>query len=94
MKIRMKCKGTSRIGDKVRLFLSFDDIVKKSSKIGMMDALGMLGNMENIQEEIQQKALLMQQPDCVTISYGEWQNYKYKIDDIIWIEITSEDKVD
>jgi len=94
MKQRMICKGTSRIGDKVRLFLSFDDVVKKSSKVGLMDAMAMLGNMENMQEEIQQKALLMQQPDCVTIPYSEWQQYQYKIDDIIWIEVTSEDKVD
>jgi hypothetical protein len=97
MKIRYVIKGTNRIGDKVRLFLSFDDVVKKSNKMSLLETIGMARDMEameKMQEEIQQKALLMQQPDCVTISYDEWQQYKYKIDDIIWVEIMLGDKVD
>jgi len=97
MKQRYIVRGTSRFGDKVRLFLSFDDVVKKSSKINMFEMIGMARDMEameKMQDEMQQKAIMMQQPDCVTISYDEWQKYKYKIDDIIWIDVTSEDRVE
>jgi hypothetical protein len=97
MKQTMKIKGTLRIGDKVRLFLMFDDVVKKSSKMSLMETIGMardIGAMEKMQEEIQQQALLMQQPDCVTIPYEDWKKYQYKVDDIIWIEITSDEKME
>jgi len=97
MKIRYNIKGTTRIGDKVRLFLSFDDVLKKTNKMSLLETIGMARDMEameKMQEEIQQKALLAQNPDCVTISYDEWKQYKYKIDDIIWVEVTLGDKIE
>jgi hypothetical protein len=93
----MLIKGTLRIGDKVRLFLMFDDIVKKTNKMSLLETIGTMrdmGEMSKMQDEIQQKALLAQQPDCVTIPYEEWQKYQYKVDDIIWIEITSDEKME
>ena len=93
----MAIKGTLRVGDKVRLFLMFDDIVKKSSKMSLLETIGTMrdmGEMSKMQDEIQQKALLAQQPDCVTIPYEDWQKYQYKVDDIIWIEITSDEKME
>jgi hypothetical protein len=75
----------------------FDDTVKKTSKMSMIEMIGTMrdmGEMSKMQDEIQQKALLAQQPDCVTIPYEDWQKYQYKVDDIIWIEITSDEKME
>lgn len=97
MKQRMVIRGTLRIGDKVRLFLTFDDVVKKSSKMGLLETIGTFKDMDGmmkLQEDIQQKAMLSQQPDCLTISYEEWQRCQYKVDDIVWIEVTPDEKME
>jgi len=96
MKQRYVIKGTGRIGDKVRLFLVYDDLVKEKdeNEMGMMASLGMLKNLNVIQEEMQQKAILMSQPDTITISYEEWERYKYKIDDVIYVEVISDEKME
>ena len=94
MKERYRICGTHRLGDKVRLFLQFDSLVKeKKESGGIFDAAKMLGNLGQLQEEIQAKAQLMQNPDAITIPYEEWKKYEYKVDDIVYVEVTS-DKVE
>lgn len=92
MRERYKIVGTHRFGDKVRLFLLFDSIVKEKEQSGLFDMVGMMGNLGKLQEDIQTKAILMQQPDCITIPYEEWKKYEYKVDDIVWVEVTSDKK--
>ena len=94
MKERYKICGTHRLGDKVRLFLQFDSLVKeKKESGGLLDTAKMLGNLSQLQEDIQVKAQLMQQPDVITIPYEEWKKYEYKVDDVVFVEVTS-DKVE
>ena len=94
MKQRYKIVGTFRLGDKVRLFLKFDSLVKEKEEAGgLFNAIKMAGNMEQIQEEMQVKMQLSQQPDVITISFEEWSKYEYKVGDIIYIEVIS-DKVE
>lgn len=93
MRERYKIVGTFRLGDKVRLFLKFDSLVKeKEDAGGILNMMKMAGNMDQIQEEMHVKMQLAQQPDVVTISYDEWVKYEYKVGDIIYLEVTS-DKV-
>ena len=93
MKTRYVIKGTFRLSDKVRLFLMFDDVIKEKESAGVMSMLNKVGNMSQLQEDMQQKAMLMQNPDTITIPYEEWKKYEYKVDDIIYVEVTS-DKVE
>jgi len=94
MKERYKIVGTFRLGDKVRLFLKFDSLVKEKEEAGgLLNMVKMAGNMDEIQEKMQVKMQLAQQPDVITISYEEWSKYEYKVDDIIYVEVTS-DKVE
>ena len=94
MKERYKIAGTFRLGDKVRLFLKFDSLVKeKEDSGGIMNMMKMAGNMDEIQEKMQAKMQLAQQPDVITISFEEWLKYEYKVGDIIYVEVTS-DKVE
>jgi len=94
MKERYKIVGTFRLGDKVRLFLKFDSLVKEKEEAGgFLNAVKMAGNIDQIQEELQVKAQLAQQPDVITISYEEWTKYEYKVEDVIYVEVTS-DKVE
>jgi len=93
MKERYKIVGTHRIGNKVRLFLKFDSLIKeKEDSGGIMNMLKMGANMEQFQAEMQERALLAQQPDVITIPYDEWQKYQYKVDDVVWIEVSSDKK--
>ena len=87
MKQRYIVKGTMRLGEFVRLFLSKEDVAKPSEKIGMLE---MMSNSKKIIEEQQIKAVLTQQPDVITISYEEWKKHQYKVDDIVWIDVREE----
>ena len=94
MKERYKVVGTFRLGDKVRLFLKFDSLVKeKEEPGGILNMVKMAGNMDEIQEKMQVKMQLAQQPDVITISYEEWLKYEYKVEDVIYVEVTS-DKIE
>ena len=86
MKTRCIIKGTNRVGDKVRLILSPDDAVQEKPNI----MSGIMGNPQGMMDKMQQDALLKSQPDTVTISFEEWQKHQYKIDDVIWLEVSPE----
>lgn len=91
MKVRYKICGTHRLGDKVRLFLKFDSPVEeKTDSGGMFETMKKIGNLGQLQEDIQIKAVLAQQPDVVTIDYVEWKKFEYKVDDVVWIEVISD----
>ena len=87
MKQRYSIKGTIRMGEFVRLLLTKEDIAKESKKMGIME---MASNLNQVMETQQTKAVLTQQPDMVTISYDEWKEHMYKVDDIVWIDVNPE----
>jgi hypothetical protein len=87
MRQRYIIKGTIRMGDLVRLLLMKEDIAKPSEKIDLFE---MASKAQEIMESQQTKAVLTQQPDTITISYKEWKEYEYKVDDIVWIEVKAE----
>jgi len=70
----------------VRLFLDRQDLIKEQEP-GIM---GALADMEGMQLRMQQKAVMMQQPDVVSIPFEEWEKKQYKIGDYVWIDITGE----
>ena len=82
MKKMYTIKGTSRIGDKVRLFLAMEEAVQE--KPGLTS---MLGNPSGLMEKMKQDAILQQQPDTITIDLEEWEKHQYKINDIVWITV-------
>jgi len=86
MKTRYQITGTTRLNNLVRLFLDRQDLVKEQEP-GIMSALA---DMEGMQLKMQQKAVLMQQPDVISIPFEEWKKKQYKIGDYIWIDITDE----
>ena len=75
------------MGEFVRLLLTKEDIAKESKKMGIME---MASNLNQVMETQQTKAVLTQQPDMVTISYDEWKEHMYKVDDIVWIDVNPE----
>ena len=88
MKQRYVIKGTIRMGEFVRLLLTKEEIAKPSEKVGIME---MASNIHSVMEKQQTKAVMLQQPDTITITYDEWKKYTYKVDDIVWVDITSEE---
>ena len=87
MKQRYSVKGTIRMGEFVRLLLTKDDITKESTKL---DIMKMASNLQHVMETQQTKAIMIQQPDMITISYDEWKEHMYKVDDIVWIDVNPE----
>ena len=79
--------GTRRHNDNVRLFLLKQEIVDKKENYDMFE---MASNPESFMNKMEQKAILSQQPDTITISYDEWKKYKYKVDDTIIIDAKPE----
>lgn len=79
--------GTRRHAENVRLFLSKQEIVDNKESF---DVFGMASNPEAFMNKMEQKAILSQQPDTVTITYEEWLKYKYKIDDTVIIDVKPE----
>jgi len=86
MKKMYTIKGTTRIGDKVRLFLASEEVVQEKPSL-----TGMLGNPMGLMEKMKQDAILHQQPDTITIDYEEWEKYQYKINDVVWIDVNPEE---
>ena len=86
MKQRYQITGTTRLGDYVRIFLDRQDIVEE--KLNLFEAFG---NLEHVQQKQQEKAVLMQQPDVVTIPFETWKKKMYKIGDFLWLEIQEEE---
>lgn len=87
MKMRYIIKGTIRMGELVRLLLLKEDVVKKSGKMSILE---MASNAQQVIQDQQMQAILTQQPDTVTISHEEWEKHQYKVDDIVWVDITPE----
>jgi len=87
MKQRYMIKGTIRMGEFVRLLLTKEELAKPSEKVGIME---MASNIHHVMETQQTKAIMIQQPDTITISYDEWKEHVYKVDDIVWIDINPE----
>jgi len=88
MKQRYIVKGTIRMGNLVRLMLLKEDLIQTPEKMGIFE---MASKAQEVMEMQQVKAVLFQQPDTVTIPYEEWKKYEYKVDDVIWLEIKSEE---
>jgi len=86
MKQRYIVKGTMRTGNFVRVFLLREDIIQVEEKSGMLE---MAMNAQKLIKEQQTKALLEAQPDVITITHEEWETYKYKVDDIVWVSLDS-----
>jgi len=87
MEKRYVIKGTVRIGDFVRIMMNADDIVQEKNSLNPFE---MIKNMQGMTEELQVKAVLLQAPDTITIPYDEWNEHKYKIGDIVKINMTPE----
>ena len=88
MNQRYVIMGTSRLGEYVRLSLKREDIVKEKKQIDVMSVLS--GGLGDIQSNIQTDAVMSQQPDLITISFKEWEQHEYKINDIIEVKIMEE----
>lgn len=87
MRIRYIIKGTVRIDDMVRMTLGKEELVKKKDDF---DPMSMVGNFQGLTQKLQSHAMLMAQPDMITIPYEEWKKHEYKIDDIIVVDIEGE----
>jgi len=82
MKKMYTVKGTTKVGDKVRLFLTSEEVVQEKPSL-----TGMLGNPMGLMEKMKQDAILQQQPDTITIDLEEWEKHQYKINDVVWISV-------
>ena len=82
MKKMYTIKGTTKVGDKVRLFLTSEEVVQEKPSL-----TGMLGNPMGLMEKMKQDAILQQQPDTITIDLEEWEKHQYKINDVVWISV-------
>jgi len=88
MKRRYNIVGTTKINDIVRLSLKPEDLVtEKQEEMGIMQ---MAKNITAVQQKMQKEAMLNQMPDVVSIPYDEYLEHQYKIDDIVWIEVSPE----
>jgi len=87
MKKRYKIKGTNRFSDYVKLILEQEDVVQNKEKF---DPFSIMKDAGGIVKRMQQEAVLVGQPDTITIPYEEWEKHQYKIDDVVWIDIISE----
>ena len=91
MKQRYVIIGTRRFGDNVRLNLKKQEVVEKVEEL---DVFSIASNPQRMINKMETKALLSQQPDTITISYGEWDLYKYKIDDVIIVNVEPENNME
>ena len=85
MKLRYRVKGTQHQGDSVRLLLQREDLIDTSPQLSMED---MIGNPNKMIQNLQQT--LLGGADTLSIPYSEWKDQKFKIDDIIVVDITPE----
>lgn len=83
MKIRFQITGTTKLGSFVRIFLIKQTLVKEKVEFNVFEAMH---DMKSVQQKMQQEAVLVQQPDVITIPYSLWQTKKYTIGDIIFID--------
>ena len=91
MKQRYVIIGTRRFGDNVRLNLKKQEVVEKVEEL---DVFSIASNPQRMINKMETKALLSQQPDTITISYEEWDLYKYKIDDVIIVNVEPENNME
>ena len=87
MKMRFQVTGVTRLNDMVRIFLDRQDLIQEKEP-GLLD---MVKNMEGMQIKMQQKAVLTQAPDVITIPFTEYERKLYKIGDYVWIDFDVED---
>jgi len=83
MKIRYKIKGTQEEGEVVRLILTQDDLVKKPAMFNPMEFIGNPDALTKMQTKLMRNVM----PDTVCIPREEWDRYKYKIGDTVWIDV-------
>ena len=86
MKIRYQITGVTRLNDMVRVFLDRQDVIQEEEP-GIFD---MVRDMGGIQTKMQQKAILSQQPDVLTIPFDLYEKKHYKIGDYVWIDFDVE----
>lgn len=87
MKQRYVIKGTQRIGERVRLILSPEEVVEEREDVGIMK---MAGNIMGTLNKMKEDAIFSQHPDTITISFDEWNQRKYKIGDVVKINLEPE----
>jgi len=88
MKKRYKIIGIRRFGNIVRLTLEADELVKEKREFNPLEILNNPENLQKQMQEMQGDALVKGQPDMITISYPEWQQLSFKLDDFIWLDIS------
>ena len=86
---------TQRLDDIVRMQIRPEEIVTEKTTLGLLEMAKMsMGgggkDMEKIQKKMQREAILMQNPDIITISYDEWKKHDYKLDDVVIVTLESE----
>jgi len=84
---RYQITGTTRLGDFVRIFLDRQDPVREREDF---DIFSLVGNFDRVQQKQQEKAVLMQQPDVITVPFDVWKKKQYKIGDFLWINVEEE----
>jgi len=86
MKKMYTIRGTTKVGDKVRLFLATEEVVQEKPSL-----TGMISNPMGLMEKMKTDAILQQQPDTITIDLEEWKKHQYKINDVVWITVEPEE---
>lgn len=83
MKMMYEVIGTRIENDKVRLFLKGHEAVKEKESMEsvMTNPLGYI-------EKMKQDAIQTNQPQSISVSYSEWEKYKWNIGDVVNIEVT------
>ena len=85
MKKQYRVRGILEIGDMVRMTLEPFEAVKE--KTGMLD---ILSNPSGMVDKMKMDAIMTQQPDILTIPKVDWEEYKWIIDSIVVVDISSE----
>ena len=87
MKVPYQITGTTRLVNYVRIFLDRQSPIKEKQGVDVFGALKDFNKVVGgMQQQMQQEAILAQQPDVITIPFNEWEKKHYKIGDYIWID--------
>lgn len=90
MKLRYKVLGTQMVGEYVRLILRPDNIVEQKEVFNPMEMAKEGLNFGKLMKQAEKMAVKTSTQDNITIPYKEWEKYKFKINDVICLEASTE----
>jgi len=90
MDIRYKVKGTQEVGEYVRILLRPEALVEKKETFNPMANPDKGLDFGKIMQQAQNMAVKTMTDDVITIPINEYNKYKYKIGDIVLLNLKTE----